>query len=95
MLIEIVFQESQHRISSLLIILIIVEESLFILPTTTSQDKDQDRLLLEDQTQAVHQIHLQILLMFLAIPEVFFGTHDLDLDLDLDLEEMVPIINLL
>ena len=90
MLIEIVFQESHHRSSSPLIILITVEENLFILLTTTSH-KDQDRLLLEDQMQAVHQIHLQILLMFLVIPEDLFGTHDLDLDL----EEMVAIINLL
>jgi hypothetical protein len=93
MLIEIVFQESHHRSSSLLIILNIVEENLFILPTTTSQEKDQaqDRLLLEDQMQAVHRIHLQILLMFLVIPEEFFGTRDLDPDLDL---EMVATINL-
>jgi hypothetical protein len=90
MLIEIVFQESHHRSSSLLIILIIVEENPFIPLTTTSQDKDQDRLLLEDQTLAVHQIHLQILLTFLVIPEDLFGTHDLDLHL----EEMVAIINL-
>lgn len=92
MLIEIVFQESHHRSSSLLIILIIVEENLFILLTTTYQDKDQDRLLLGDQMQAVHQIYLQILLMFLVILEDLFGTHDLDLDLDL--EEMAAIINL-